>query len=161
MKRQKRCDCCRRCFTPYPRAWKTQTVCRRQRCRRWRAERARDRYREAHPDCFKERYPKTKLWLAEHPGYLRDYRVKHPEYVTKDNRQHRERRLRAKRLRADMQDGLRRREITRIRCLRGADIQDTLRLRLDGVLDLLAGPPGADIQDAMARPAGAPLPCGP
>lgn len=160
MPRQKRCACCGRLFTPYVRAWKTQEVCHRKRCRRWSLQRAQDRWLRKNPDYFRgpEHYARTKAWLAKHPGYRRRYWASHPEYAAADNRKRPERKQRQKGRRADIQETLRRREITRIRGLRGADIQETLRLRLDGVLDILAAPARADIQETMAAPTQPPLP---
>ncbi len=150
MKATKRCLCCHEAFVPYPEALNTQAVCRKKRCRQWRRQQAQRRWLRNNPGYFRGLYPKTKLWLARHPGYLQRYRGAHPEYVVADNRKRGERKQRSLRRRADIQDGLRRREIARIRGLHGADIQDTLRLRLDGVLGLLGAPQRADMQDGLA-----------
>jgi hypothetical protein len=47
-----------------------------------------------------------------------------------------------------MQDTMRRGEIRRLQGLQGADIQDTIRLRLEGLLAVLARPGVSDMQDA-------------
>jgi hypothetical protein len=145
MKRKKQCAC-GVWFTPYARAWKTQTTCSKD-CRARRVQELCSRWRKRTPAYFKGRYPNTKRWLAKHPNYLRRYRANHPDYVEADNKNRRERRLRRQDLRADIQNGLLRREITAIRTIRGADIQNTLRLHLDGLFDVLAGSPRADIQN--------------
>jgi hypothetical protein len=103
----------------------------------------------ANPDVFQDRYPKTQQWLAEHPGYLRRYRARHPEYVAADYRARVERRRRARRQKSDIQDAIRRRKIEGIRTLRGSDMQDTIRRQLDGILTFLARPALSDIQDAI------------
>lgn len=155
----KRCVYCRRWFPPDPRT-PHQKTCKRKRCRLKRKRDAQERWLADNPDCFKELYPNTKRWLAGHPGYLKDYRAKHPEYVAADNRARREREKRQRR-RADIQDALPRREIARLRVLEGADIQDTIRRRLDGLLTVLSGPAPADIQVAIGPPAAPSLPWSP
>lgn len=136
-------------FTPYPRAWKTQKTCSKA-CRSRRLQELCCRWRKKNPGHFKGRFLNTKRWLEKHPNYLRRYRAKHPEYVAADNAKRRERRLRQKYRRADIQNGLLSREIASIRTLRGADIQNTLRLHVDGLFDVLAGIPRADIQNRWA-----------
>lgn len=152
----KRCVYCRRWFVPDPRT-PHQKTCKRKCCRDKRKREAQERWLADNSGCFEGRYPNTKRWLAKHPGYLKKYRAKHPEYVAADNRARREREKRQRR-RADIQDALPRREIARLRVLEGADIQDTIRRRLDGLLTVLAGAPSADIQVAIASPTGASLP---
>lgn len=149
MARKKQCCSCGAWFTPYARAWKTQKTCSKA-CRTQRVQELCARWRAKNPDYFKGRYPDTKRWLAKHPNYLSRYRAENPDYVEADNKNRRRRRLRRNDLRADIQNGLLRREITAIRSLRGADIQNTLRLHLDGLFDVLAGVPRADIQNRFA-----------
>lgn len=149
MKRKKRCIICKDWFRPYSRA-RDPKVCRRKRCRQRRHDQLRRRWRIKNPDYFKGRYANTKLWLQGHPGYLKQYRKLHPDYVAADNRRRRRRRSRREERNADIQERLRRRELGRIRGLRGADIQESLRLRLDGLFDFLAEPPRADIQEWLA-----------
>jgi hypothetical protein len=80
----------------------------------------------------------VKGWLESHPGYLAAYRAAHPEYVGADNHVRARRRTKDKARNADIQDGLLRRRIAAVRSLKGADIQDTLNLKLDGVLDIMS-----------------------
>lgn len=152
----KRCVYCHRWFPPDPRT-RHQKTCKRKRCRLKRKQDARESWLARNPDCFEGRYPNTKRWLAEHPGYLKKYRAAHPKYVAADNRARGERKKRQRR-RADIQDALPRREIARLRDLEGADIQDTIRRRLDGLLTVLSGPLQADIQVAIGSPTAASLP---
>ena len=154
MQRTKRCVSCGAWFYPYPRAAKSQKACSSQ-CRARRLQELCSRWRKKNPGHFKGRFLNTKRWLAKHPNYLRRYRAKHPAYVAADNRKRRERKLRQKYRRADIQNGLLRREVAAIRTLHGADIQSTLRLHVDGLFDVLAGIPRADIQNGSAI---APLP---
>ena len=81
----------------------------------------------------------VKSWLAKHPGYLRRYRATHPEYVRQDNAARRLRKQKMKRFRADIQDGLLRRRIARIQTFKGADIQETLNLKVDGIIAMMSG----------------------
>lgn len=145
----KRCAFCARRFRPEPRIGEAQKACFRKRCRARRKRAAHQSWLRRNPGYFNGQYSRTKLWLAKHPGYLGRYRAAHPEYVRADNRERRERKKRARR-RADIQDALPRREIARLRVIRGADIQDTTRLRLDGLIAVLSHRPHADMQDAIA-----------
>ena len=144
----KRCLFCGHWFRPDPRTGQEQKACFRKRCRAKRKREAQQHWLWDNPDYFKDQYPRTKLWLAEHPGYLGRYRETNPEYVAADNRKRRQRKKRRQR-RADIQDALPRREIARLRVLQGADIQDTTRLRLDGLITVLSHCQRADMQDDM------------
>jgi hypothetical protein len=144
----KRCVFCGRWFPPDPRTREEQKSCFRKRCRLKRKRQAHQQWLRDNPDHFKDQYLRTKLWLAEHPGYLAGYRAANPWYVAADNRKRRQRKKRERR-RADIQDALPRREIARLRVIQGADIQDTTRLRLDGLIGVLIHSPRADMQDAM------------
>jgi hypothetical protein len=44
-----------------------------------------------------------------------------------------------KRFRADIQEGLLRRRIMKIRTLKGADIQETLNMKVDGIIGIMSG----------------------
>lgn len=146
----KRCHYCGDFFQPDPRA-SFQKACPKPSCRQARKQQSQRQWVRENPDYFQGRYANTKLWLAGRPGYLRDYRAEHPEYVASDNRKRGERKRR-RRLQADIQDAIPRREIALLSTLRGADIQDTIRLRLDGLITVLGRPLRADIQDSMALP---------
>lgn len=155
---QKRCVICGEIFEPAACRWKQQKVCYRASCRKQSKVRAQGRWSGKNPGYFRGRYGSLKgCW--DYAGYLRGYRVEHPEYVAADNRARRKRRKRQRISgvrSADIQDTARRRQeaVAAIRSRRGADIQDTARLQLDGVLDLLAAWGSADIQETMARVAG-------
>ena len=156
-----RCVYCGKRFVPDPRTFlkdgSTQKSCFRKRCRKKRQAEALARWRAANPDAFAGRYPKTKLWLKEHPGYLQCYRAQRPEYVAADNAGRRRRRAIQARGRADIRNAIHRRKIEAIRTLRGADIQNTIRLQIDGILTFLEGPERADIRNAIALPALVPV----
>ena len=133
-----RCHYCGREFVPDPRV-KTPKACLRRRCRKARHDQAHRRYVEANPTVYQGFYPKTRRWLEDHPGYLRRYRKAHPDYVAADTAGRRRRHARARR--------------------RRADIQDVMRRQIDGVLELMAHPGPAAIQDAIdaGRPWPVPL----
>lgn len=151
---QKRCEICGELFQPAARRWKQQKVCYRASCQKQRKARAQRRFSRENPEYFRGRYDSLKgSW--DYAGYLRDYRAENPEYVAADNRARSKRRKRQPLLgagSADIQDAVRGRAevVAAIRSRRGADIQDTVRLQLDGVLDLLATGASADIQERMA-----------
>jgi len=149
---QKRCRYCGDEFAPKPHVEKVQVCCGKARCKAQRKAEAQSHWLKTNPDYFKGEYWRTRLWLAEHPGYLRAYRKNNPDYVREDNAARRRRRIGARR-RADIQDAWPRREIRRIRVLQGADIQDTYRLRLDGLLGALGGR-SAPIYKTLSTPGG-------
>lgn len=137
---QQRCPYCGAEFEPKPNVAAIQKCCGKKRCKTKRKADAQAHWLSKNPDYFKGEYRRTRLWLAERPGYQRLYREKNPDYVRRDNEARRLRRIRARR-RADIQDAWPRREIKRIQGVQGADIQDTCRLRLDGLLCALGGSP--------------------
>ena len=153
MVQKKRCPYCGCWFRPDPRVGDEQKACPKKSCRKKRHDDAHAKWRKDNPDAYKGRYSNVRTWLDEHPGYLDGYRDEHPDYVKADNEKRRERRKREKQRRADIQDERLRREIESIRTLKGADIQDTIRVKIDGILSFLESDPNrscADIQDSMA-----------
>lgn len=69
------CEVCRTTFTPDPCVGKRQRVCEKLRCQRERRQRSQRNWLAQNPDAFRGRYPKLKLWLDAHPGYLKNYRT--------------------------------------------------------------------------------------
>ena len=136
---QKRCPYCGDYYTPYIRAAGTQKSCSKAACRKKRQRKAYKAWRAANSDYFRGRYIKVKRWLVSRPGYLRAYRAANPEYRAGDNAGHRLRRQKKKRFRADIQNGLFRRKIAKIRAISCADIQNGLTLKVDGLVNLLSG----------------------
>ena len=135
----KHCPYCGMDYRPYVRAVETQKSCGKAACRKQSKREAHKAWLKDNPDCYRGRYVNVKIWLAEHPGYLQQYRVAHPGYVSQDNAGRRLRKQKMKRFRADIQDGLLRRGIARIQTLKGADIQETLNLKVDGIIAMLSG----------------------
>ena len=150
---QKQCPYCGDEFAPKANVAAIQKCCLKKPCMARRKADAHAHWLSKNPDYFKGEYRRTRLWLAEHPGYQRRYRAEHPDYARRDNKARRERRIRSRR-RADIQDAWPRREIRRIQGVQGADIQDTCRLRLDDLLRALAGSP-APIYKTQSLPKGA------
>ena len=161
--KQKRCLYCGDWYTPDPRTAAFQKSCGKKACRQRRKSQAQDHWLDKNPNHFRgpDHYLQQKDWLTRHPGYLRRYRAKHPDYVVADNRKRRERKLRQKRQRTDMKDAMLRREIAKIRDIQGADMKDTIRLRLDELLVVLARPPRADMKDDIASRRAVLVPCSP
>jgi hypothetical protein len=77
MKKQqhKICEVCSETFIPDHRVGDRQRVCNKLACQRERKRRAQQRWIANNPTYFQGRYPETKAWLDEHPGYLKRYRA--------------------------------------------------------------------------------------
>lgn len=116
---QKRCPYCGRHYTPYIRAAGTQKSCGRAACRKKHKLKTQIAWLERNPDYFRGRYIKVKCWRESHPGYQKEYRAAHPEHATRDNRARVARWRKRKRFRSDIQDGL--------------------RLKVDGILRIMSG----------------------
>ena len=135
----KHCPYCGMDYRPYVRAVTTQKSCGKAVCRKKSKSEAHKAWLKDNPGCYRGRYVNVKNWLTEHPGYLRRYRAAHPDYVRQDNAGRRLRKRKMKCFRADIQDGLLRRRIARIQSLKGADIQETLNLKVDGIIAMMSG----------------------
>jgi len=87
---QRRCAGCHKLFHPRPQCpeqrFCSAPACQKERKRQWqKAKRAADAdYRDN--DVQANRY-----WRGQHPGYWREYRRNHPEYVLRNREQQRER----------------------------------------------------------------------
>jgi hypothetical protein len=102
-KRRRRCRFCGQLFPPDPRLKGRQSACSALDCQRRRREAGQRRWLARNPGYFEGRYPKIKVWLCSHPGYLARYRRGHPEKVESDNQARKRRHRRAKAARADIQ----------------------------------------------------------
>ena len=102
-RRRKRCRFCGQLFIPDPRLKGRQYSCAEPPCQGKRKEANQRRWLSRNPGYFGGRYPKLKVWLASHPGYLARYRLEHREKAEQDNAARKRRHLRAKVHRADMQ----------------------------------------------------------
>ena len=135
----KRCPYCGRQYIPYIRAANTQKSCSRAACRKKRQREANAVWTIKNPDYFRGHYIKVKQWAAAHPDYQRSYRAANPEYAVANNAGQRRRRKKLRRFRTDIQNGLFRRKIARIRGIGMTDIQNGLIQKVDGLLCLLSG----------------------
>jgi len=97
------CPYCHTFFVPTPRGGgKNQKVCRKPSCKKARKAENNARWRQANPNHWRNDYSRVKPWLDQHPGYLKQYRADHPEYVQK-NREAQRQRDQRRRLRLDIQ----------------------------------------------------------
>jgi hypothetical protein len=147
---KKKCLYCHLLYRPDPRTATFQKACTKASCREQRKQAAQTKFVKDNPDYYKGQYGRLQPWLAEHPGYLSRYRAKHPKYRQKNRVREQARRRRLKAARVDIQVTIARREIEGLRALKGMDIQDTTRRRIDGLLDLLAQDRRVDIQVSSA-----------
>src|SRR2546422_7818333 len=102
-RRKKRCRFCGQLFIPDPRLKERQYSCAEPPCQGKRKAGNQAQWLSRNSGYFGGRYPKLKVWLASHPGYLARYRLEHPEKVERDNTARKRRRLRANAHRAAMQ----------------------------------------------------------
>jgi len=143
---QKRCLYCHALYRPDPRTASFQKSCSHPACRLKRKHESQAKFLNKNSGYFRGRYANSKSWLAEHPGYLARYRATHPEQRAKKRLQDRLRQRRIREAKSDIQVTILRRKAQVLQGLRGSDIQDTIRLRVDGLLSTLAGNTGSDIQ---------------
>jgi hypothetical protein len=78
-RRQHRCAYCGQYYRPDARARKTQKSCKDPECRAKRKKESQQKWLEANPDYFKDRYPEVKEWRAGHPDYQRLWRKRRRE----------------------------------------------------------------------------------
>lgn len=154
MPEKRRCLYCGKRFVPDPRVGVRQKACFDPECQKQRHDESHGHWRKDNANYFQgsTHYFQQKLWLAKpkNRDYLKRYRKAHPGYVAKDNKARKSRRERQM---SDMKDERIRREIDQIRSLRGADMKDTIQLKIDGILAFLERPPAqpvSDMKDSMA-----------
>ncbi len=151
----KKCPYCQTLFVPTPRGGgKRQKICGAVSCKKALKAENNARWRRNNPNCCLNDYPRVKLWLDQHPGYLKQYRADHPEYVQK-NRGAQKQRDKKKRTRLDIQAQIRDQlpEITKqLRQLPLLDIQDDKALKPFEITFLLRSLPCLDIQIQIAKP---------
>lgn len=129
------CSFCGQPFRPDPRVGTRQRSCPSPACRAQRKRDSQQNWLAANPDYFRGQYPKKRLWHLAHPGYLAEYRSKHPNAAEHHRESERARRSRRAHSRVDIQD-----EIARTQPLAGNPLNGgrTLPRRL-----------GVDIQDEI------------
>jgi len=77
----KECPHCKTQFTPHPKVGKRQKICGEPACKSALKADNNRKWRERNPDYYCDDYLRAKDWFEENPGYLKDYRESHPEYV--------------------------------------------------------------------------------
>ena len=144
----KECPYCKTLFTPHPKVGKRQKICGDPACKvALKADNNR-KWRQRNPDHFCNDYSRLKDWLGQNPGYLKEYRKSHPEYVKK-NREAQRVRDRRKKLHLDIQAQLKRQtpEITnQLWESPNLDIQAQLDVKLLEITFLFSTLPCLDIQ---------------
>lgn len=74
----KKCVYCGRFYRPDPRVVGAKS-CANPECREKRKQEARRKWRDANPDCYKDRYAEIKEWREKHPDYQRLWRKRRRE----------------------------------------------------------------------------------
>lgn len=105
--KKKRCPYCQTYFIPHPSVSKRQRTCGKNECQKLRKAENNSQWRQKNPKHYKGDYSRLKAWLDDHPGYLKQYRQNHPEYIRK-NKKAQSLRDRSKKLHLDIQAKLRR-----------------------------------------------------
>jgi hypothetical protein len=150
----RKCPYCHTFFIPTPRGGgKDQKVCKKPSCKKALKAENNARWRRNNPTCCLNDYPRVKQWLDQHPGYLKQYRVNHPEYVQKNREAQKQRDQRGK-VRLDIQARIKKQlpEITKqLRQLSDLDIQDAKTSQPLEMTFLLSSFPCLDIQVQIAK----------
>jgi hypothetical protein len=150
----RKCPYCHTFFIPTPRGGgKDQKVCKKPSCKKALKAASNARWRRNNPNSCLSDYPRVKQWLDQHPGYLKQYRADHPEYVQK-NRQAQRQRDRRKRVHLDIQAQIRDQlpVITKeLQHLPFLDIQDAKTPKPLEMTFLLRTLPCLDIQIQIAK----------
>lgn len=150
----RKCPYCHTFFIPTPRGGgKRQKVCGKPSCKKALKAENNVRWRRENPDCWHNDYLRVKQWLDLHPGYLKQYRADHPEYVQK-NREAQRQRDRKKRIHLDIQAQIRDQlpVITKqLRYLPFLDIQDDKTPNPLEMTFLLRSFPCLDIQIQIVK----------
>jgi hypothetical protein len=146
---KRKCPYCHSFFIPTPRGGgKDQKVCRKPSCKKVLKAESNARWRQNNPKCCLNDYPRVKQWLDQHPGYLKQYRANHPQYVQK-NREAQRKRDQNKKAHLDIQARIKEQlpEITKqLRQLPNLDIQDAKTPQPLEMRFLLRSFPCLDIQ---------------
>ncbi len=149
----KPCPYCQRLLTLNPRVRKRRKTCGHPSCQKALNRENAARWRQEHPDSCSRDYPRVKLWLQKHPGYLQHYRKTHPAYVEK-NRQAQRLRDRRKKLHLDIRNKIRKQPPEIIDQLWNSahlDIQNLVELQPLEMTFLLSTFPCLAIQNSLAR----------
>jgi len=150
----RKCPYCHTLFVPTPRGGgKNQKVCKKPSCKQALKTGSNARWRRNNFKHLRDEYVRVKQWLDQHPGYLKQYRANHPEYVQKNREAQRERDKR-KKAHLDIQARIKKQlpDITKqLRQLPNLDIQDAKTLQPIEMTFLLRSIPCLDIQIQIAK----------
>jgi len=150
----RKCPYCHTFFIPSPRGGgKNQKVCKKPSCKKALKAEKNARWKRENPDHWRNDYPRVKQWLDQHPGYLKQYRANHPEYVQK-NREAQKQRDQREKVHLDIQARIKDQlpEITKqLRQLPNLDIQDAKTTHPLEMTLLLSSFPCLDIQIQIAK----------
>jgi len=151
--RVKQCPYCQRFLTLNPRVRKQRKTCGRPSCQKALNRDNSARWRQEHPESCHPDYPRVKVWLDRHPGYLKRYRETHPEYVGK-NRQTKKLKYRQKKLRVDIRNKIKRQPseiIDQLWDLSHLDIQNVTSLQPIEITYLFSTFSCLDIQNSIDK----------
>jgi hypothetical protein len=151
--RVKQCPYCQRFLTLNPRVRKQRKTCGRPSCQKALNRDNSARWRQEHPESCHPDYPRVKVWLDRHPGYLKRYRETHPEYVRK-NRQTKKLKYRQKKLRVDIRNKIKRQPseiIDQLWDLSHLDIQNVTSLQPIEITYLFSTFSCLDIQNSIDK----------
>jgi len=150
----RKCPYCHTLFVPTPRGGgKNQKVCKKPSCKKALKAESNARWRRNNVKHLRDEYARVKQWLDQHPGYLKQYRANHPQYVQKNREAQRERDKR-KKAHLDIQARIKEQlpDITKqLRQLPNLDIQDAKTLQPIEMTFLLRSIPCLDIQIQIAK----------
>ena len=152
--RAKQCPYCQRFLTINPRVNKRRKTCGDPSCQKALNKENSARWRKKNPNCHCGDYPRVKVWLDRHPGYLKRYRETHPEYVQK-NREAKRLRYRQKKLQVDIRNKIKRQPpeiIDQLWNLSHVDIQNESDVQPLEMAYLFSTLPCVDIQNSMDKP---------
>lgn len=147
----KQCPYCQKFLTINPRVRKQRKTCGSPSCQKALNRENSARWRREHPNSCHPDYPRVKLWLQKHPGYLQHYRENHPAYVEK-NRQAQRLRDRRKKLHLDIQNKIKRQPHEIINQLWNSshlDIQNVSEIQPLEMTFLFSTFPCLDIQNSL------------
>jgi len=149
----KRCPYCQKFLTINPRVRKQRKTCGSPSCQKALNRENSARWRQEHPNSCHPDYPRVKLWLQKHPGYLQHYREAHPANVEK-NRQAQRLRDRRKKLHLDIQNKIKKQPPEIINQLWDSphlDIQNVIELHPLEMTFLFSTFPCLDIQNSLGK----------
>lgn len=150
---EKRCPYCQRYLPRDPRVKERRKTCGHPLCQKALKRENNSQWRRRNPDYFRDDHERLKGWLLKHPGYLKQYRATHPEYVQRNREAQRER-DRRKRSHLDIQAKIRDQlpEITKkLHYLPHLDIQDKKSTKPLEITFLFRSFPFLDIQVQIAK----------